>query len=90
MMINVYGLNITDNGFLASVAESSVVLPPVTQGSHRMTNRKIPLRLVTAPAVGVVLEAPPVLKASDHSVDSPAAIAAWFCYTPRRAKFVEF
>jgi hypothetical protein len=28
-----------------------------------MTDRKIPLKVVIAPAVGVVLEAPPVLKA---------------------------
>jgi DNA-directed RNA polymerase subunit RPC12/RpoP len=34
-----------------------------------VTGRKIPLKLVAAPAVGVVLEAPPVLKASEHSVD---------------------
>ena len=34
-----------------------------------MTARKIPLTLVTAPAIGVVLEAPPVLMASEHSVD---------------------
>jgi predicted RNA-binding Zn-ribbon protein involved in translation (DUF1610 family) len=34
-----------------------------------MTDRKIPLKVVIAPAVGVVLEAPPVLKASEHSVD---------------------
>jgi DNA-directed RNA polymerase subunit RPC12/RpoP len=34
-----------------------------------MTDRKIPLKVVTAPAVGVVLDAPPVLRASDHSVD---------------------
>jgi len=34
-----------------------------------MTARKIPLTLVTAPAIGVVLEAPPVLMASENSVD---------------------
>ena len=34
-----------------------------------MNTRKIPLRVVIAPAVGVVLEAPPVLVASEHSVD---------------------
>jgi len=52
----------------ASVAESSVVLPPVIR-EHIMTTRKIPLKVVTSLAVGVVLEAPPVLKASEHSVD---------------------
>jgi DNA-directed RNA polymerase subunit RPC12/RpoP len=30
---------------------------------------KIPLKVVTAPKVGVILDAPPVLKASEHSVD---------------------
>jgi uncharacterized Zn finger protein (UPF0148 family) len=33
-----------------------------------MTTR-IPLKVVTAPAIGVVLEAPPALVASEHSVD---------------------
>jgi DNA-directed RNA polymerase subunit RPC12/RpoP len=51
----------------ASVAESSVVLPPVIR-EHIMTPR-IPLKVVIAPAVGVVLKAPPVLIASEHSVD---------------------
>jgi predicted RNA-binding Zn-ribbon protein involved in translation (DUF1610 family) len=34
-----------------------------------MPDRKISLKLVTAPAIGPVVAAPPVLKASDHSVD---------------------
>ena len=34
-----------------------------------MTTRKIPLKVVAAPAIGVVLEAPPLLVASEHSVD---------------------
>jgi hypothetical protein len=34
-----------------------------------MTSRKIALKVVIAPAVGVVLEAPPMLVASEHSVD---------------------
>ena len=34
-----------------------------------MTDRKISLRVVTAPRTGILLEAPPVLNASDHSVD---------------------
>ena len=34
-----------------------------------MRTRKIPLKVVIAPAVGVVLAAPPVLMASEHSVD---------------------
>ena len=34
-----------------------------------MTSPKIPLKVVIAPAVGVVLEAPPVLMAIEHSVD---------------------
>ena len=38
-----------------------------------MTTRKISLELVTAPAKGIALKAPPVLKASDHSVDYTCA-----------------
>jgi hypothetical protein len=34
-----------------------------------MTTLKIPLKVVIAPAVGVVLAAPPVLMASEHSVN---------------------
>lgn len=34
-----------------------------------MTARKISLKVVIAPAIGLVLDAPPVLMASDHSVD---------------------
>jgi DNA-directed RNA polymerase subunit RPC12/RpoP len=33
------------------------------------TPKKISLKVVTAPATGIVLDAPPVLKASEHSVD---------------------
>jgi predicted RNA-binding Zn-ribbon protein involved in translation (DUF1610 family) len=45
-----------------------VVLPPVPKGAV-MTTRKINLKLVSVPAKGIVLKAPPVLKASDQSVD---------------------
>ena len=34
-----------------------------------MTTKKVSLKAVNAPAIGVVLPAPPVLTASDHSVD---------------------
>ena len=34
-----------------------------------MTSRNIALQVATAPAIGVVLAAPPVLVASEHSVD---------------------
>jgi DNA-directed RNA polymerase subunit RPC12/RpoP len=34
-----------------------------------MTARKISLKVITAPATGRVVDAPPVLRASDHSVD---------------------
>jgi DNA-directed RNA polymerase subunit RPC12/RpoP len=34
-----------------------------------MTNPKISLKVVIAPAIGLVLHAPPMLVASDHSVD---------------------
>jgi hypothetical protein len=50
------------------VAESSVVLPPALR-EHVMTTRKIALKVVVAPKIAVLLEAPPVLKASEHSVD---------------------
>jgi DNA-directed RNA polymerase subunit RPC12/RpoP len=34
-----------------------------------MASHKIALNVVIAPSIGLVLEAPPVLVASDHSVD---------------------
>jgi DNA-directed RNA polymerase subunit RPC12/RpoP len=34
-----------------------------------MSNRKVSLKAVSAPFIGHVLDAPPVLIASDHSVD---------------------
>ena len=34
-----------------------------------MTARKISLKVVHAPAIGIVLDAPPALIASEHSVD---------------------
>jgi len=34
-----------------------------------MQTRKISLKVITAPAIGLVLDAPPVLNASEHSVD---------------------
>jgi DNA-directed RNA polymerase subunit RPC12/RpoP len=34
-----------------------------------MTDPKISLKVVVAPAIGVVLQAPPVLVASEHSID---------------------
>jgi hypothetical protein len=34
-----------------------------------MTARKISLTVITAPATGLVLDAPPILKESDQSVD---------------------
>ena len=34
-----------------------------------MTTRKIALKVANAPSIGVILEAPPVLMASEHSVD---------------------
>jgi DNA-directed RNA polymerase subunit RPC12/RpoP len=32
-------------------------------------SRVVPLKIIAAPAVGPVVSAPPVLKASDHTVD---------------------
>ena len=49
------------------MAESSVVLPPAIT-EHTM-DKRIPAKVVAVPSVGVVLEAPPVLTASEHSVD---------------------
>jgi DNA-directed RNA polymerase subunit RPC12/RpoP len=34
-----------------------------------MSDRKVRLKVVTAPSIGHILEAPPVLRASEHSVD---------------------
>jgi DNA-directed RNA polymerase subunit RPC12/RpoP len=34
-----------------------------------MTSRKISLKVIVAPATGHVLNAPPVVHASDHSID---------------------
>ena len=34
-----------------------------------MTARKIELKIISAPATGVVLDAPPILRESDQSVD---------------------
>ena len=53
-----------------------------------MTPRKIPLKVVTAPAIGVVLEAPPVLVASEHSVDYVCAVAPPFYCMPTRDKLM--
>jgi hypothetical protein len=34
-----------------------------------MAHTRIPLKVVAAPAVGVIVKAPPALKASEHSAD---------------------
>ena len=34
-----------------------------------MSDRKISLKVVTAPAIGHVMSAPPVIMASNHSID---------------------
>jgi hypothetical protein len=52
-----------------------------------MTDPKISLKLVSAPAKGIALKAPPVLKASDSPWIILAANAARFCCMPRRTKF---
>jgi hypothetical protein len=62
------------------------VLPPVIR-EHIMISR-IPLKVVTAPAVGVVLKAPPVLMASEHSVDYTCGRCGTSYYMPTRAKFM--
>jgi predicted RNA-binding Zn-ribbon protein involved in translation (DUF1610 family) len=50
------------------VPERPVVLPP-GRGREHMATRKISLKVMTAPLTGHVVSAPPVFKASDHSVD---------------------
>ena len=52
-------------------AEGSVVLPLRERPRNLTRNKIISLRIVTAPATGIVLDAPPLLIASDHSVDYP-------------------
>ena len=47
--------------------ERPIALPPVVR--ERIMTTRIPLKVVAAPAAGVILKAPPVLKASEHSVD---------------------
>ena len=51
----------------ASVTEGSVVLPPARE--QHMPDRKISLKVITSPATGHVMDAPPVLQASAHSID---------------------
>ena len=56
--------NITGSGpCQASVAPSLRGAPACNEEKHIMNSREIPLKVVVAPAVGVVLEAPPVLMA---------------------------
>jgi predicted RNA-binding Zn-ribbon protein involved in translation (DUF1610 family) len=33
------------------------------------THRKVNLKIITAPAIGAVISAPPILNASDHRID---------------------
>jgi hypothetical protein len=49
------------------VPERPIALPPVVR--ERIMTTRIPFKVVAAPAAGVILKAPPVLKASEHSVD---------------------
>ena len=48
-----------------------------------MSTPKIGLTVVPAPPIGHVLDAPPVLKASEHSVDYTWDDAARLCCTPK-------
>jgi DNA-directed RNA polymerase subunit RPC12/RpoP len=34
-----------------------------------MTNKRVPLRMIKAPRIGHVVDAPPILKASGHTID---------------------
>ena len=57
----------------ASVAESSVALPPVQGWSPYMSDQtarhKASLKIIPEPGMGAVVGAPPILNASDHTVD---------------------
>ena len=50
------------------MTEGSVGLPPL-QGSNMTTHKTISLKIIPAPTTGPVVSAPPVIKASDHTVD---------------------
>ena len=45
------------------------MLPPVRRGGSRESSYSSSLKVVTPPFAGRVLEVPPVLNASDHTVD---------------------
>jgi hypothetical protein len=49
-------------------------------------HRKIALKVIAASTTGPVVGAPPVLKASDHTMIMPAEIAAPFCCMQRTVK----
>lgn len=78
-------------GYLNSAKERTVrvrTADPACKRERIMTPRKIPLKVVTAPAIGVVLEAPPVLVASEHSVDYVCAVAPPFYCVPTKDKLM--
>jgi hypothetical protein len=52
-----------------------------------MTTPKIALKVFIATRIGHIMDAPPVLKASECSIITRAATAARLCCTPRKAKF---
>jgi hypothetical protein len=51
------------------IAANIARVPVVLQGSALMTARKISLKVIPAPRSGLVLDAPPILKEIDQSVD---------------------
>ena len=52
-----------------------------------MTARKISLKVVAATSSGLVLDAPPILKEVDQSVDYICGHAERSCCTRRRTEF---
>jgi hypothetical protein len=56
------------------VTVGSVVLPPVWLGGQVMTERrKVRLQLISTPVTGPIVNAPPTLIASTHTVDYTCA-----------------
>jgi hypothetical protein len=52
-----------------------------------MTTPKIALKVFIAPRIGHIMDAPPVLKASEGSIDYTCGYCGTTCCTPRKAKF---
>ena len=53
-----------------------------------MTTRKISLKIIAAPASGLVLDAPPILKEIDQSVDYICGQCGTILLPPRRTECI--